>query len=321
MANVTISLLEGSRFGFSPIVYRVEANNVGENAVFHRIRLKVNVNVAGYSDADFGFSSPVENGGHADFDISSALVAAAEVWEPTATPGAYPAITYTLEAVEDYMLDGVLYEGRNGDVHSGDTVYMGALSDFERMTGQRPARYSRKPTTSPEVVHEGKTLILPGPVSAAPAVSSYLIGRDSIESLNAYAITPPPDSYELRFINSFFVHESVHIIALRTATVKFDTEELVIARQETLTTFSRGLAVKQNDHEQWKMSSGPLDDAWASWFIHEVLMARWAWIKVGTVFIPCHIIPEESVPLVDRTKNDLIAIPFTIKLDITGSPT
>lgn len=319
MPNVTIALVEGSKFCGSPIVYRVDANDVGENAVFHRIRLTVNVNVSGYSDASFDFSSPVENGGHVNFDISSALLAAAEVWQPSETPGSYPAITYTLDAVEDYMVDGVLYEGRNGDHHSGGTVYMGALSDYERMTGYRPPRYSRKPSSSPEVVHEGKTLIVPGLMSSSPSVTSFLVGRDSITAQNAYAIAPPPDSYEIRFINSFCVHESIHVIALRTAAVAITTEKQIISRQETLTNFSRGVAIKQNNHEQWKMSSGPLDKAWAAWFAHEFLMARWAWIKIGSTFIPCHIIPEETTPLIDRIKNDPIAIPFTIELDITGA--
>ena len=97
------------------------------------------------------------------------------------------------------------------------------------------------------------------------------------------------------------------------------TEKQIISRQETLTNFSRGVAIKQNNHEQWKMSSGPLDKAWAAWFAHEFLMARWAWIKIGSTFIPCHIIPEETTPLIDRIKNDPIAIPFTIELDITGA--
>lgn len=320
MANITITLVEGSKFIGSPIVYRVVPTNVGSNAVFHRIRLTVNVNVSGYNDASFEFSSPAENSGHVDFDISSALQAAAEVWQPSATPGTYPAIIYTLDGVEDYMIDGVLYEGRNGAHNTGDTVYMGALTDYERMTGYRPSNYSRKPTTSPEVVHNGKTLIVPGNISSSPSVATFLIGRDSIAAQNAYAIAAPRDSYEIRFINALGVHESIHVIALRTAEVPITTEKQIIARQETLTQFSRGVAIKQNNHEQWKMSSGPLDYAWASWFIHEFLMVRWAWIKVGEHFIPCHIIPEETVPLIDRAKNDPIAIPFTVELDITGSP-
>lgn len=320
MANITITLVEGSKFIGSPIVYRVVPTNVGSNAVFHRIRLTVNVSVSGFNDASFDFSSPVENNGSVDFDISSALQAAAEVWQPSATPASYPAIVYTIDGVEDYMIDGVLYEGRNGSHNTGDTAYLGALTDYERMTGFRPERYSRKPTTSPEVVHLGKTLIVPGSMSSTPSVTSFLIGRDSIAEQNAYVIAAPSDSFEIRFINSFGVHESVHVIALRTVEVPITTEKLVIARQETLTRFSRGVAVKQNNHEQWKMSSGPLDYEWASWFVHEFLMAQWAWIKIGEHFIPCHLLPNETTQLVDRAKNDPIAIPFTVELDITGSP-
>ena len=323
MANITITLVEGSKFIGSPIVYRVVPTNVGSNAVFHRIRLTVNANVSGYNDASFEFSSPVENNGHVDFDISSALQAAAEVWQPTAAPGTYPAITYSLDGVEDYMIDGVLYEGRNGAHNTGDTVYMGTLTDYERMTGNRPVSYSRKPVQkdncSPEVVFVGCEYLLAGSLSYPPSVQVQTV-NEGVSTQRTYSIQKPRDGYEIRFINSLGVHESIHVIALRTVETTITTEKQIIARQETLTQFSRGVAIKQNNHEQWKMSSGPLDYAWASWFIHEFLMARWAWIKVGEHFIPCHIIPDETVPLIDRAKNDPIAIHFTVELDITGSP-
>lgn len=326
MANVVIALLEGSVFSGSPIVYRVTPTAIAGNVVFHRIRLTVTVNMEGGADMVFPFAKPVDGNHSVDFDISSALCAVAETWNPSATwlPAnalrTYPNITYRIDAVEDYMIGGQSYEGRNGASTNNQTVYMGALTDYERLTGIRPTRYSRKPTTTKEIVHRGRTILVPGLTSSAPSVQPYIVGEDDISDLNVYPIDTPRDSYEIRFINSFGVHESVHVTALKTSDVPITTEEYIIARQETLTQFSRGIAIKKNNQERWKMSSGPLDEAWASWYIHEFLMVQWAWIKVGDVYIPCHIMPDDTTQLIDRTKDGIITVPFTVKLDITGSP-
>jgi hypothetical protein len=102
--------------------------------------------------------------------------------------------------------------------------------------------------------------------------------------------------------------------------VNITTDKYTIAKQETLTSFSRGLAIKQNDYETWTFSSGPLDEAWASWYIHEFLMASWVWIMVNGVWIPCHVLPEETTLLEDRTKAQPYEVQFKLQLDINGSP-
>ena len=68
------------------------------------------------------------------------------------------------------------------------------------------------------------------------------------------------------------------------------------------------------------MTSGPVDREWASWFVHEFLMVRWAWININGNYIPCHIIPEEEVTLRDDKTASPLEIPFIVELDITGSP-
>jgi hypothetical protein len=116
------------------------------------------------------------------------------------------------------------------------------------------------------------------------------------------------------------VHENVFLTGFPKREVSISTEQYVISRQETLSQFSRGLAVKQNNHETWTLSSGPLDRQWQSWYIHEVLMARWAWLRIGEHYIPCHILPDETIQALDRQKGDVLTVPITVELDIEGSP-
>ena len=49
-------------------------------------------------------------------------------------------------------------------------------------------------------------------------------------------------------------------------------------------------------------------------------MTSAAWIKVGTVFIPCHIVPEETVTGVNRADGSMREVHFSIQFDINGSP-
>ena len=89
---------------------------------------------------------------------------------------------------------------------------------------------------------------------------------------------------------------------------------------ETFSRFSRGIYEKSNDYEKWKFSTGPLDKAWVSWYLHEFLTAKYAWILISDNWIPCHIVAEETVVGRDETKSDAISIDFSVELDINGSP-
>jgi len=50
------------------------------------------------------------------------------------------------------------------------------------------------------------------------------------------------------------------------------------------------------------------------------LQTQTCWLQVGTVWVPCHVLPDETVTLVNRQKADLMEVQFTLQLDITGSP-
>jgi hypothetical protein len=170
------------------------------------------------------------------------------------------------------------------------------------------------------MVHIGKTLLVATDFAANPRVTEMSITAQTRATAAYYPIAAPADAYALRFINSLGVHESLHLHCLRQTAVNVKTDHYIIARQETISQFSRGVTVKQNGYEQWKMSSGPLDLAWQRYYLHEVLMAEKAWIEIDGQWLPCHIIPEESTAGVDRSKGEALTVEFTIRFDINGSP-
>ena len=320
----TIGQVTGSKFIGCPMVVPVTPGNIPTGAVFHRVRLAVKVNTA----YDFEFSTPVNGQSVVNFDISSALRAVADRYEFTATPNpisnaSYPSYSYTATCYDDYLLNGVAQTGQTTDTTSMDTLYMGRLTDRERLTGERPVAWSRKPVQkadcTPEVVFVGCEYLLAGAFSQAPSVQTQTIAAGGATQ-RTYPIAKPRDGYELRFINSLGVHESLHVQCLIGGETAITTDRHVIARQETVTQFSRGVSIKLNDHERWKMSSGPLDRAWQQYYLHEPLMARWAWLKVDGQWLPVHILPDETVPGIDRQKASLLEVPFTIEFDINGSP-
>ena len=338
---VTITL-NNSRLMGSPIVATV-AVDARSNVTFHRVVLTVTVEGTGAAaghNGTFEFSSPV-SGSVLQFDISSAFRAVADRFTPAATVLSYPSYGFTIVSREEWMTDGNVHPADGPTITQTAAVYIGSYTDLERIKGQTPARWSRKPTTSTEICfyhpnQQGQSdgtvkHLLPGTCSdgaiwTAPSVTEATVPKASASGINIYGIPYPPDGHEILFINSLGVHENIFVAGLPTKEVNITTNKYTIARQETLTQFSRGLAIKQNDYETWTFSSGPLDEAWASWYIHEFLMARWVWISVpggspaGVTWIPCHALPEETTTLINRADPKMLEVIFKLQLDINGSP-
>ncbi len=330
MATIISGSIIQSRFIGTPIIVPIQAASPTGDVTFHRVRLKVKVgDSAGIitGDADFESSQPAGSGEVVQIDISSAFRAFVNRYISSPTVFNYPSLMAEVQACDDYMLNGISHEG----VAPSEKVtisgkYVGALSDRERGAGvsntwSEPARYSRKPTSSPEIAFTGKTLIRPGATGLnAPAVATPTIAAGLNAPYNCYGITAPRDGYEIRFINSLGVHENIFVSRLSAKDVNINTEEYVIAKPETITSFSRGIATKQDDKETWHFSSGALDEAWASWYIHEFLMAKLVWIGINDMWIPCHVLPEETTQLINRAEAKPIEVQFSLKMDINGSP-
>lgn len=340
----TIGTIIGSNFIGCPITVPVTCASISADATFRRVRLKVEVSQDGTKVAESEFSTPVSAGKNqtetVEFDVSSAIRAVAEQYEYDVDPNtpaivrpmnpgdpmpdvneiSYPVYSITLTAYDDYMIDGQEYEGMDAHTTSVEQAfYAGKLTDRERLSGTTPSRYSRKPTSPAEIVYIGSEHITPGATSSAPKVHRDVVTADSSLSY-IYPVAMPTDGYQLRFVNSLGVLESLCISCLRDEETPIEQSNYVVAKQETLTKFSRGISRKDNDHEVWKMSSGPLDRKWQQYYIHEVLMAEKAWLKVNNLWLSVQIQPEDSTPGVSRSKAEMLSVEFSLKFDITGSP-
>ena len=320
----TIGTVTGSKFIGTPMVIPVTPAFVS-GATFQRVRLAVKVNGA----YDFEFSTPAVFIGNtpqaSKFDISSALRAVADQFEFTEVPNPignanYPSYSYTATAYDDYLINGVAQTGPSSDTTSQSGLYIGSLSDRERLAGTlSPSQFSRKPTSSPEIVFVGMTW-LKGATGNSPSVRQVAITDQTAATSEYYPIAAPRDAYEIRFINSMGVHESVHVTCLPADETTIATTRYAISKPETVSDFSRGIAIKQNDRERWKMSTHPLDRQWQQWYLHEFLMAKLAWAKVDGLWLPVHILPDDTVKGRDRQKAAPMTVEFTIEFDINGSP-
>lgn len=332
----------GCYFVGNPILYKVQADSVSGQPVFHRIVLEVTASLKGENSTAhviattvIKMSQSVISGEEALIDISSALKSVLDGYKYEATPPNYPLrIAYTLRAWDEYMIDGVVHDEKNGHVvtHGGSTVYPGRLSDRERLAYAEQKkddpeatisyRGKNKPTdVSAEIVCAGHVYMGPAKASTPPfTISSSKIPEGTSTSYRYALPSSTPDCYEVRFVNRYGCHEYVCLHSLRSAEVKYDVEDYTVARQETLTEFSRGIVRKKNDRETWRISTFPLDQAWQQWFLHEFLPAEWSWIKINGMWLQVHIIPEETVTSIDRASGKPLTVDFSLRFDIAGSP-
>lgn len=321
----------------SPITFKVQAAVISGECAFHRVKLTVHAGIYGGNYTDLTLSSPAESGENLYFDVSSALRAVADSYEYTATPpAAYPYIVYDLSACDEYMQNGEVHDNVGVVTSNGHKAIFGAYSDLERILsgGSKLAQhFTRKPNTTPEVVAVGETMVCPqsfataiseGSITTGPTSSVVSITTPGLQTINGrqvYAVAAgQTDRYQFRFVNGLGCLESISVRSFKTTETNVTQESYIRAIQETFGSFSRGLVTKKNDYETWKMSSGPLDEAWHSWFIHEFLMAKFAWIKIGNNWLVCHIVPEETVEGIDRTNGSFYEVQFSVRLDLNGSP-
>lgn len=345
MATVT-GQVSGSPMIGNPIVYNVEAATY-DNPVFHRVKVAVVAGVQGGNYQRIEMSSPANEGEALQFDISSALRAVAEQYEyepDNISSGyiQYPYLQYYLEAWDEYMVNGVSHKSAvdvfpDGGSSSPLRALLGAYSDLERMVAgetKQASVFTRKPATSPEIVRVGDVVLRPEVfaepvhslnITRGPRSIAYTIANEGLQTVGntqVYALpADTPDYYQLRFINSLGVHETIGIRSLRKVNANVTTKHTTRARRETFGTMSRGITRKQNDYETWPMTSGPQDEAWASWFVHELLMTEQAWIMLPqcSLWVACHIIADEEIEIIDQEKDAAIEVPFKVQMDIRGS--
>lgn len=319
--------LNNPRLSGLPMIYTVHTSRFAD-VTFQRVVAVVSVtDTLGTVIDSFRFSQPTRGDEDIRMDISSAVRAMADNHRYEPQTLSYPAYQIAIELYEEYLLDGIVHKVAGQGIAQSGRIYIGTLSDMERLTESLPATWSRKPDASAQLAWTGARMAVAGRAVDDdgvtwnnPTAFERTVPSGSSPTYNTFGTPKPRDGYQLRFINSLGVHEDAFLQCLRTTEVPIKTDAHTVALQETVTDFSRRIAVKKNGHEKWKMSSGPVDQAWQQWYLHEVLMASWAWLFVNGRWIPCGILPEETVTGMDRQKASQLEVQFTIEFDINGSP-
>lgn len=337
-----ITLTSGSILNGNPITLAVTPNNIA-NASMHRIILEVECGMSGGNYEVIKLSSPVITEGKTQtIDISSALRTFRDSYEYTPDAVTYPLVKFNVKAYDEYMT--------NGEVHQTGVMFFpseteryctifGAYSDIERITAgstKGVTRLSRKPTTIPQLVVNGDTFAYTPPYSeeqrleqssalTPPQSKVVTISKEGAQTLGYQSVYALPASeaknrQTFRFINSFGVLESINVPKASLKKITITSNQYTVARQETFNSFSHGIVRKQNNRESWSFATDPLDEAWLHWYLHEFLMAENIWMNVNGTWLRCHITPEEETTFLDRTKNEVFMVSFTVKLDINGSP-
>lgn len=338
-----IKIFTGSVFNGNPITVAVKSVALRGTPSFHRMIFEVKCGISGGDYEIIKMSEPItgKSGGYVDADISSALRSFRDSYKYTPEPGVMPVVKFNVSAYDEYMIDGEVHKEAPVSYLSGDEVkqtMFGGFSDYERLISSENimavSRMTRKPTTIPQLACVGETIIYVDPYSPAidfttatwdaPEAKAFIItneGQQTIGDISVYAMPQSEASRrtEFRFINSFGVLESVSVPRVYSKKLGITTTNYIVTRKETMRSFSRATARKQNNQEEWNFQTDPLDEAWLAWYLHEFLMAEHAWININGKFLPCTITAEEEITFYDDTKKEMHSVSFTAKLDFCGS--
>lgn len=338
-----LKLRSGSVFNGNPIVFVVRHVMLEGSPSFHRMIFEVKCGMSGGNYETIKMSEPIVNEKVLAVrgDISSALRSFRDSYEYTPEPGVMPVVKFNVSAYDEYMIDGELHKTEPVFYLSGDEVkqtLFGGFSDYDRLMATNDtmavSRMTRKPTSSPQLVCVGETIIYVDPYSPAidftteswnaPEAKAFTItkeGQQVIGDINVYAMpqTEAERRTEFRFINSFGVLESVSVPRVYSKKLGITATSYTVTRRETLRSFSREAVRKQNNQESWNFQTDPLDEAWLAWYLHEFLMAEHTWININGKFLPCIITVEDEITFDDKTKETMHSVSFTAKLDFRGS--
>ena len=338
-----LKLQSGSVFNGNPIVFMVRHVTPEGSPSFHRMIFEVKCGMSGGNYETIKMSEPIVNEKVVSVmgDISSALRSFRDSYKYTPEPGVMPVVKFNVSAYDEYMIDGELHKTEPVFYLSGDEVkqtLFGGFSDYDRLMATNDtmavSRMTRKPTSSPQLVCVGETIIYVDPYSPAidftieswnaPESKAFTItkeGQQAIGDINVYAMpqTEAERRTEFRFINSFGVLESVSVPRVYSKKLGITTNNYAVTQKETLRVFSRAATRKSDNQEEWNFQTDPLDEEWLAWYLHEFLMSEHTWIKINGKFLPCTIIAEEEITFHDETKQEMHSVSFTAKLDFCGS--
>ena len=338
-----LKLQSGSVFNGNPIVFMVRHVTPEGSPSFHRMIFEVKCGMSGGNYETIKMSEPIVNEKTVAVmgDISSALRSFRDSYKYTPEPGVMPVVKFNVSAYDEYMIDGELHKTEPVFYLSGDEVkqtLFGGFSDYDRLMATNDtmavSRMTRKPTSSPQLVCVGETIIYVDPYSPAidftteswnaPEAKAFTITNEGQQTVGDISVFAMPQSEavhrtEFRFINSFGVLESISVPRVYSKKLGITATNYTVTRRETLRSFSREAVRKQNNQESWDFQTDPLDEAWLAWYLHEFLMSEHTWININGKFLPCIITSDDEITFDDKTKQTMHSISFTAKLDFRGS--
>lgn len=314
-----LGIIDGGTYVKNPVLVSVTSDALTGNVSFHKVMVEVTAALS--TDSEYTTrvcSAVVPDSSRAcqlKVDISSALRAVADGIEYDPTVLSIPHVVYSLKAWDEYMKDGDIHDVAEVSGVSG-TAYVGGYTDRERILGSYGG-FSTKPAT-PEIVGVGESVVVP---NGRTTSASYEVTASGANTLgrSVYAVPSDIDRYELRFVNSRGLIESVSLKCMVQGEQKMEQNETTRAMQETMRNFSRLSIKKTTNTPSLKMNSGPLDRAWLRWFAEEFLVTQDAWIKIDGAWWHCNVTSEDSISTVNRLKREILSVDFEVKLDFNGA--
>ena len=337
-----LKLVDGSIFNGNPITFAVTPLTLSGSPSFHRMVFDVKCGISGGNYETIRLTEPVltEDGKAVQVDISSALRTFRDSYEYSPEPGVMPLVKFNVSAYDEYMINGNPGQTEPISYLPGEEVkqtIFGGFSDYDRLMGEQDmkvGRLTRKPNTTPQLVCVGEQLVYADAYSPAvslttatwnaPEAKAYNITAEGAQTVGGQQLFALPASEaalrtEFRFINSFGVLESISIPKSFEHEVDIKATKYTVTRKETLHSFSRSAVRKQGNQEGWNYMTDPLDETWLAWYLHELFMSEYVWMKINGKFLPCIIESEETIKFADNTKDDIYSVSFTARLSFCGS--
>lgn len=337
-----IAITSGSLLIGNPIMVSVTASNVG-NATFHRVKLIVKAALStDGTDKEYPLSANAENGEVVEFDISTVLRSAASKYEYeyATTARSYPYLAYTLEAYDEYMTNGVMYEVGKMSHNSGTKSYalMGAFTARERYLTQGTTRdvteYTRKPLTG-EICAPGELLVYPSAnitplkitdtLTSGPLINVATLTGSGSKTYGGRTIYVDPNAKNrilFQFVNGYGVVETISAEMLEEVGSTGTTEEDEVTAPSSFGKPNGSVARRDERKAVYKCSSGYINKEWAEWWATEFLGGdKWrkggrckCWVLLDGNWFPCTVVPDDDITLYDRSKPGLIHVDFEVRV-------
>lgn len=324
----------------NPIIVKFDSHAEPEGGcTFHRVCLDVKVSSSASKETySFPFSRPVASKSSVavEFDISSAFVAASESfhYSPIKEDTLFPFFSATITKRDVWIQDGrevTPNENESDNKQTISYVLMGCYSDYIRLLGRFDDALTLKPTSSPEKVCVGDTILYAafseeesgeGAATLVPASLTHVIGTAGAHTIGGhpyYAVAPSRNSHLLQFVNSRGCIETIRLWSNTKETVKGGSEEHIISRFERLREFSRAAMSKKPVRPEFALSSGPVTLDWARWFVYEFGQSEQYWVLTeDNIWLPCSVTVDDSAVVVDESKSELLSVDILVKPDAYG---